>query len=173
MSLLFNTVLRFVIAFLPRSNRCQISWLQSPSAVILESKKRKPITVSTFSLLFARQLEKAVAPHSSTLAWKIPWTEEPGGLPSLGSHRVGHDWRDLAAAAGGGCHDLKFLYHSVLSQSFFHSPPSPSSRGSLVPLRFLWYHLYTWRCWGFSRLSWFQPVTHPAPHFSWCAQCMD
>ena len=35
--------------------------------------------------------EKAMATHSSTLAWKIPWTEEPGGLPSLGLHRVGHD----------------------------------------------------------------------------------
>ena len=33
-----------------------------------------------------------MATHSSTLAWQIPWTEEPGGLPSLGSHRVGHDW---------------------------------------------------------------------------------
>ena len=35
--------------------------------------------------------EKVMAPHSSTLAWKIPWTEEPGGLQSMGSHRVGHD----------------------------------------------------------------------------------
>ena len=35
--------------------------------------------------------EKAMAPHSSTLAWTIPWTEEPGGLPSMGSHRVRHD----------------------------------------------------------------------------------
>ena len=35
-------------------------------------------------------LEKAMAPHSSTLAWKIPWTEEPGGLQSMGSLRVGH-----------------------------------------------------------------------------------
>ena len=35
--------------------------------------------------------------HSSVLAWQIPWTEEPGGLPSVGSHRVGHDWSDLAA----------------------------------------------------------------------------
>ena len=35
--------------------------------------------------------EKAIAPHSSTLAWQIPWTEDPGGLPSMGSHRVGHD----------------------------------------------------------------------------------
>ena len=37
-------------------------------------------------------LEKAMAPHSSTLAWKIPWTEEPGGLQSMGSLSVGHDW---------------------------------------------------------------------------------
>jgi len=36
-------------------------------------------------------LEKAMAPHSSTLAWKIPWTEEPGRLQSMGSQRVGHD----------------------------------------------------------------------------------
>jgi len=35
--------------------------------------------------------EKAMAPHSSTLAWKIPWTEEPGGLQSMGPLRVGHD----------------------------------------------------------------------------------
>ena len=40
-----------------------------------------------------------MAPHSSTLAWRIPWMEEAGGLPSMGSHRVGHDWSDLAAAA--------------------------------------------------------------------------
>ena len=36
-------------------------------------------------------LEKAMAPHSSTLAWKIPWTEEPGRLQSMGSQRVGHN----------------------------------------------------------------------------------
>ena len=39
-----------------------------------------------------RHLEKAMAPHSSTLAWKIPWTEEPGRLQSRGSLRVRHDW---------------------------------------------------------------------------------
>ena len=43
--------------------------------------------------------EKAMAPLSSSLAWRIPWTEEPGRLPSMGLHRVGHDWSDLAAAA--------------------------------------------------------------------------
>ena len=40
-----------------------------------------------------------MATHSSVLAWRIPATAEPGGLPSMGSHRVGHDWSDLAAAA--------------------------------------------------------------------------
>ena len=44
-------------------------------------------------------LEKEMATHSSVLAWRIPGTGEPGGLPSMGSHRVGHDWSDLAAAA--------------------------------------------------------------------------
>ena len=43
-------------------------------------------------------MEKAVAPHSSVLAWRIAGTGEPGGLPSMGSHRVGHDCSDLAAA---------------------------------------------------------------------------
>ena len=44
-------------------------------------------------------LEKAMTPHSSVLAWRIPGTGEPGGLLSMGSHRVGHDWSNLAAAA--------------------------------------------------------------------------
>ena len=39
-----------------------------------------------------------MAPHSSVLAWKIPWTGEPGGLLSMGSHRVGNDCSNLAAA---------------------------------------------------------------------------
>ena len=43
--------------------------------------------------------EKAMATHSSVLAWRIQGTLKPGGLPSVGSHRVGHDWSDLAAAA--------------------------------------------------------------------------
>ena len=44
-------------------------------------------------------LEKEMATHSSILAWRIPGTEEPSGLPSMGLHRVGHDGSDLAAAA--------------------------------------------------------------------------
>ena len=44
-----------------------------------------------------------MATHSSVLAWRIPWTEKPGRLQSMGSHRVGHNWSDLAAAAAGSC----------------------------------------------------------------------
>ena len=44
------------------------------------------------SLLGPPVMEKAMAPHSSTLVWKIPWMEEPGGLQSMGSLGVGHDW---------------------------------------------------------------------------------
>ena len=51
--------------------------------------------------------EKAMAPCSSTLAWKIPGTVEPGGLLSMGSHRVGHDWGDLAAAAAAPWQHIK------------------------------------------------------------------
>ena len=51
----------------------------------------------TFTFHF-HALEKEMATHSSVLAWRIPGTGEPGGLSSMGSHRVGHDWSDTAAA---------------------------------------------------------------------------
>ena len=51
----------------------------------------------TFTFYF-HALEKEMATHSSVLAWRILGMGEPGGLPSVGSHRVGHDWSDLAAA---------------------------------------------------------------------------
>ena len=56
------------------------------------------LSLFTFTFHF-HTLEKEMATHSSVHAWIIPGTGEPGGLPSMGSHRVGHDWSDLAAAA--------------------------------------------------------------------------
>ena len=57
---------------------------------------------SDFTLTFhSPALEKEMATHSSVLAWRIPGTVESGGLPSMGSHRVGHDRSDLAVAAAG------------------------------------------------------------------------
>ena len=56
--------------------------------------------VSDFTFAFHfHALEKEMATHSSVLVWRIPGMAEPGGLLSMGSHRVGHDWSDLAAAA--------------------------------------------------------------------------
>ena len=54
------------------------------------TKSRTRLSDFTFTFHFP-ELEKAMATHSSVLAWRIPGTEEPGGLPSMGSHRVGHD----------------------------------------------------------------------------------
>ena len=51
-----------------------------------------------------------MATHSSVLAWRIPGMGEPGGLPSMGWHRVGHDWSDLAAAAAAVTSDARHLF---------------------------------------------------------------
>ena len=61
---------------------------------------RSQTWLSDFTFTFhLHALEKEMATHSSVLAWRTPGMGEPGGLPSVGSHRVGHDWSDLAAAA--------------------------------------------------------------------------
>ena len=62
------------------------------------AKSRTRLSDFPFTFHF-NALEKEMATHSSVLAWRIPGTGEPGGLPSMGSHRVGHDWSDLAAVA--------------------------------------------------------------------------
>ena len=62
------------------------------------AKSRMRLSDFTFTFHF-HAVEKEMATHSSVLAWRIPGTGEPPGLPSMGSHRVGHDWSDLAAAA--------------------------------------------------------------------------
>ena len=60
------------------------------------AKSRTRLSNFAFTFHF-HALEKEMATHSSVLAWRIPGMGEPGGLPSMGSHRVGHDWSDLAA----------------------------------------------------------------------------
>jgi len=71
------------------------------------AKGQAQLSDFTFTFHF-HALEKEMATHSSILAWRIPGTEEPSGLPSTGLHRVGHDWSDLAAAAA----PLKFKLNS-------------------------------------------------------------
>ena len=62
------------------------------------AKSRTRLSGFTFTFHF-HALEKEMATHSSVLAWRIPGTVEPSGLPSMGSYRVGHNWSNLAAAA--------------------------------------------------------------------------
>ena len=71
------------------------AWWAAVHAVT-RSRKRLSDFTSTFHF---HALEKEMATHSSVLAWRIPGTGKPGGLPSMGSHRVGHDLSDFAAAA--------------------------------------------------------------------------
>ena len=82
----------------------KIPWTEEPGRLQSMGSQRVrhdwETSLSLFPFTFHfHALEKEMATHSSVLAWRIPGTGEPGGLPSIGSHRVGHDWSDLAAVA--------------------------------------------------------------------------
>ena len=125
MSLPFNMLSRFDVAFPPRSNSLNFMAVVSVRGEF-GAQKRKSVTAPTFAHLFA-----------------MKW------------------WDRMPRSSFFECWVLRQL---------FHSPLSPSSRDSSVPLNFLplkWYHLHTLGCWYFSQESWFQLVIHPAQHFSW------
>ena len=101
-------------------NPFQCSCLENPmdggawwAAVHGVAKTQTQLSDFTFTFHF-HALEKEMATHSSVLAWRIPGTGEPGGLPSMGLHRVRHDWSDLAAVAAFyylnflKCHDVAY-----------------------------------------------------------------
>ena len=97
-------------------------------------KSQTRLSDFTFTFHF-HALEKEMATHSSVLAWRIPGTAEPGGLLSMGSHKVWHDWSDLAAVAVAV---YKYIFYrgSILEHTLFG------------PLRLQWellfyvYHLF-------------------------------
>ena len=100
------------------SNRHQYSCMENPmdggawwATVLGVSKSQTWLSDFIFTFHF-HALEKEMATHSSVLAWRIPGMGEPGGLLSMGSHRVGHDWSDLAAAAAASCLFMAFCYSS-------------------------------------------------------------
>ena len=127
----------------PHSFPLQYSCLENPmdggaswAAVHGVVKSRTWLSDFTFTFHF-HALEKEMATHSGVLAWRIPGVGEPGGLPSVGSHRVRHDWSDLAAAAAAAAlsllqhknmlrlpgvyillHVFSFLYHKTAFQKF-------------------------------------------------------
>ena len=108
-------------------------WMKLEPIIQSEVSQKENTPVQYINAYILERLEKAMAPHSSTLAWKIPWTEEPGRLQSMGSLRVGHD-----------------LATSLSLFTFMHwrrkwqptpvfSPGESQGRGSLVGCR-LWGH---------------------------------
>ena len=84
----------------PLQNSClENPMMEEPRGLqSMVSLSRTWLSNFTFTFHF-HALEEEMATHSSVLAWRIPGTREPGGLPSMGSHRVRHDWSDLAVAA--------------------------------------------------------------------------
>ena len=88
----------------------KIPWTEEPGGPqSMGSLSRTRLRDFTFTFHF-HALKKEMATHSNVLAWRIPGMAEPGGLLSMGSHRVGHNWSDLAAAAAA------WLIHNVLWQ---------------------------------------------------------
>ena len=75
---------------------CSASALPGCLAVKNPSAMQEPQEVQVWSRGLEDALENGMANHSNILVWRIPWTEEPGGLHSMGSQRVGHNWSDLA-----------------------------------------------------------------------------
>ena len=89
----------------------QFTW----ASLVVQMVKHLPAMWETWvqSLGWEDPLEKAMATHSSTLAWKIPWMEETGRLQSMGSQRVGHDW-----ATSLTCHQFTWIKDFKISFSF-------------------------------------------------------
>ena len=127
----------------------KVPWMEEPGRLqSMESLGVKTwLRDFTFTFYF-HALEKEMATHSSILAWRIPGMGEPGGLLSMGSHRVRHDWSDLAAAeattahprgntmrwvTGSMCITLKLQISQVCIWSqIFHVTPLFATQGSLI-----------------------------------------
>ena len=95
-------VVRYIIkAMAPHSSTFawKIPWMEEPGRLQSMGVAKGWTRLSDFTFTFYfHALENEMATHSSVLAWRIPRMAEPGGLLPMGSHRVGHDWSDLAAA---------------------------------------------------------------------------
>ena len=118
-----------------------------------------------------------VATHSSVLAWRIPGTGEPGGLLSMGSHRVGHDWSDLAAAAfpqtttAWWSHSPRCMCLAAHVWERDGVPPVPPKRltlGPTTPHFHSPYHFFLLWSLSFSLAPNASPAQKFCPHFSFC-----
>ena len=127
MSLLFNTLSRFVIVFLPRSNRLLILWLQSPSAVTLEPEKRKSVATSTFSFSLCQEVMANITVALNTiylvmtLNWYLPQTSPLGWGCISSCLQDSCTYRYLICISSLACLMLRSLY--FLQTYSFHSFP--------------------------------------------------
>ena len=94
-----------------------------PPAITLHSQYFLPLIL----YLLLTPLEKEMVTHSSILAWRIPWTDEPGGLLFMGSQKVGHDWVTKHLLT------LQSIYSGVWSLHSIEMTPSPCSPSHLFP----------------------------------------
>ena len=130
-----------------------------------------------FGQCTAVTLEKEMATHSSVLAWRIPGTGKPGGLPFMGSHRVGHNWSDLAAAAAAVplklyqynfCFSIyRFLNHCQVKKiSVLQTCLELETKETLLAGKVALYLLLKKKMlWSSSFLPWFRFFIHP-PSFT-------
>ena len=103
------------------------------AAVHGAAKSRTRLSDFTFTFHF-HALEKEMATHSSVLTRRIPGTGQPDGLPSMGSHRVRHDWSDLAAAAAGDLKHRNLFFLTVLEPRSLGLLWQSSGKDSTLPL---------------------------------------
>ena len=128
----------------------QYSCLENPmeggawkAAVHGVAEGRTQLSDFTFTFPF-HALEKEMATHSSVLAWRIPGMGEPGGLSSMGSHRVGHDWSNLAAAAAAAA--IPNVDEDVQKHSFIAGGHFRRQFGSFLQNQAYSYHVIQQLC---------------------------
>ena len=117
-----------VLYYLPKFAQAYYHWKE-----VAQRVKWLPAMQETWVRSLGQEdpLEKEMATHSSTLAWKIPWREKPGRLQSMGSQRVGHDWVTSLSLC-----PLSQWCHPIIASSIFPFSPCPES--------FQASHLFQW-----------------------------
>ena len=115
-------------SFLQGTLAWKIPWMEEPGR--LQSMRSLSWTqLSDFTFTFhSHALEKEMAIHSSVLAWRVPGMGEPGGRPSIGLHRVKHDWSNLAAAASRGSSQQREWTHASCIAGRYSLPLSHQLR---------------------------------------------